>query len=256
MDAAESLRTQGRVRHIGFSTHGPTKVIVEAIESGRFDYVNLHWYWVNEFNWPAIEAATRHDIGVFIISPNDKGGKLYEPPPKLVELCRPLHPMQFNALFCLSRPEVHTLSIGAARPSDFDSPIEALAHYDEAAEVIQPIRDRLQAEMENVLGADWCADWWRGIPDEQDIPGNINVHEILRLWNHAKSLDMVEFGKMRYNLLGNAEHWFPGRNAASFDEAALIDSLADNPFAERIPEILREAHQMLFTEQASRLSES
>jgi len=256
LDAAEMLREQGRVRHIGFSTHGPTQVIVDAIETGRFDYVNLHWYWVNEFNWPAIEAATRHDMGVFIISPNDKGGKLYEPPPKLVELCQPLHPMQFNALFCLSRPEVHTLSIGAARPSDFDSSIEALGHYDEAAEVTAPTSDRLKAEMERVLGADWCASWWRGIPDEQDIPGNINVHEILRLWNHAKALDMVEFAKMRYNLLGNAEHWFPGKNAATFDEPALLGALKENPFAERIPEILREAHAMLFTEQAKRLSES
>ena len=43
-------------------------------------------------------------MGVFIISPNDKGGKLYEPPPKLTELCAPLTPMQFNDLYCLARP--------------------------------------------------------------------------------------------------------------------------------------------------------
>ena len=35
-------------------------------------------------------------------------------------LCAPLTPMQFNDLYCLSREAVHTLSIGAARPSDFD----------------------------------------------------------------------------------------------------------------------------------------
>jgi predicted aldo/keto reductase-like oxidoreductase len=49
-------------------------------------------------------------MGVFIISPNDKGGKLYDPPAKLVDLCPPLTPMQFNALYCLARPQVHTLS--------------------------------------------------------------------------------------------------------------------------------------------------
>jgi predicted aldo/keto reductase-like oxidoreductase len=110
--------------------------------------------------------------------------------------------------------------------------------------------------MERVLGADWCDGWWRGIPDEREIPGHVNVHEILRLWSHAKALDMVEFARMRYNLLGNAEHWFPGENAGSFDEEALVEALADNPFAGRIPAILREAHELLFTEQAKRLSES
>jgi predicted aldo/keto reductase-like oxidoreductase len=71
-------------------------------------------------------------MGVFIISPNDKGGKLYAPPPKLVDLCRPLTPMAFNALYCLARPEVHTLSIGAARPGDFDEHVRALQWYEEA----------------------------------------------------------------------------------------------------------------------------
>src|SRR5437868_14690375 len=91
-------------------------------------------------------------MGVFIISPNDKGGKLYEPPQKLVELCAPLTPMQFNDLYCLARPQVHTLSCGAARPSDFDEHIAALAYYDASSEVIVPIERRLRQEMASTLG--------------------------------------------------------------------------------------------------------
>lgn len=98
LDVARKLQREGRVRFIGFSTHGPTDIIVKTIETDQFDYVNLHWYYINQVNWPAIEAAQRHDMGVFIISPSDKGGKLYDPPPKLVELCKPLSPMQFNDL--------------------------------------------------------------------------------------------------------------------------------------------------------------
>ena len=44
----------------------------------------------------AVQAARRKDMGVFIISPNDKGGKLYDPPPRLVKLCAPLSPMSRN----------------------------------------------------------------------------------------------------------------------------------------------------------------
>ena len=65
-------------------------------------------------------------MGVFIISPSDKGGQLYNPPAKLVDLCQPLSPMVFNDLFCLSHPQIHTLSLGAARPTDFDEHLKTL----------------------------------------------------------------------------------------------------------------------------------
>ena len=156
------LQKEGRVRFLGFSTHATTDVILETVDSGEFDYVNLHWYFVNPLNWPAIVAARKHDMGVFIISPNDKGGKLYEPPPKMVELCAPLSPMEFNDLYCLARPEVHTLSCGAARPEDFDAHVRALDYYDKIPETIAPIERRLRAEMERVLGGDWCNHWSRG----------------------------------------------------------------------------------------------
>ena len=95
------------MRHVGFSTHAPTEIILDAIrheEDGGFDYVNLHWYYIYQRNWQAVEAATERDMGVFIISPADKGGMLYKPSKKMVELCQPLHPLVFNCLFCLSQP--------------------------------------------------------------------------------------------------------------------------------------------------------
>jgi predicted aldo/keto reductase-like oxidoreductase len=254
--AIEKLRAQGRIRFVGFSTHGPCDVIVRAIQTGAFDYVNLHWYFVNDFNWPAVLAARAQDMGVFIISPNDKGGKLYEPPAKLVELCRPLSPMIFNDLYCLARPEVHTLSIGASRPGDFDEHIAALEFYDRAAEMAAPIEQRLRNEMARILGVAWTNGWWRNLPEHTEAPGGINLLEILRLWSLAKALDLGEFARMRYNLLGNAGHWFPGQKAAEFSDDEIKACLCGHPFADRIPGILREAHQMLNAEPQKRLSES
>ena len=84
-------------------------------------------------------------MGVFIISPTDKGGHLHTPSPRLVELCAPLHPIVFNDLFCLSDPRVHTISVGPSQPSDLDLHLEAVALLDQAPALILPIIERLQS---------------------------------------------------------------------------------------------------------------
>ncbi len=256
MEVAQKLKEQGRVRHIGFSTHASNEVICQANASNLFDYVNLHWYFVNELNWEAVEIAHKNDMGVFIISPNDKGGKLYAPPEKLTELCGDLHPMQWNALFCLSRPEVHTLSMGISCPQDFDTHLEMLEHYENAQAVMAPIEVKLRAEMEKALGKEWCSGWWKGIPEWEELPNGVNVKEILRLFTYAKSLDLVDWGKMRYNLLGAAGHWFPGQKVSDYDKSQMREKLSESPFVDQIPDILTEAHALFNEGQLKRLSES
>jgi len=256
LEAARMLQRDGRVKHIGFSTHAACDVIKRACATGEFDYVNLHWYWVNQSNDAAVAEAVQQDMGVFIISPNDKGGKLYEPPEKLSRLCAPLSPMAFNNLFCLQHPAIHTLSIGAARPSDFDAHVQSLQFLPQAAEYSSQILGRLHTEMESALGAEWLARWPEGVPSWEQCPAHVNVWEIVRLWNFAKALDMVEFGKMRYNLLGQAGHWFPGKNAGKFSDPEMRAALANSPFAEQILSILHEAHALFFDKPIERLSKS
>ena len=255
LKAVRKLQDEGRIRHVGFSTHGPTQTIVDAIETGEFSYVNLHWYYFDQCNQPAIEAATKQDMGLFIISPNDKGGKLYDPPQKLVDLCSPLTPMGFNDLFCLSNPKVHTLSIGVAKPTDFDAHLDILAQINDAQTVIAPILQRLHNEATQKLGTDWVENWQDGLP----LPNQCDdtpLYHILRMLNMAKAFDMTEYGKMRYNLLGNGGHWFPGLKVDQINWKSLEKHLKNYRFADRIPDYLREAHQLFNAEDKKRLSET
>ena len=253
---AKKLKEEGKVRHIGFSTHGATEIIIKAIETGEFDYVNLHWYYINQWNWSAIEAARRHDMGVFIISPTDKGGHLYNPPAKLVELCQPLSPIVFNDLFCLSHPEVHTLSLGAAKPEDFDEHLKVLPLLDQADEILPPILERLEREAIATLGKDWLDNWKVGLPSYDRTPGNVNIPVILWLRNLALAYDMMEYSKARYNLLTNAGHWFPGAKADKISRLDLDSCLASSPYAQEIPQLLQETDRLLGGAPVKRLSQS
>jgi len=255
LEVAQQLQAQGKVRFIGFSTHGSTDVIVKAIETNKFDYVNLHWYYINQFNWPAIEAANRHDMGVFIISPSDKGGMLYKPPQRLVELCAPLSPIVFNDLFCLWHPQVHTLSLGASQPSDFDEHLKAVELLEQADQTLPPILERLEQAAIARLGKDWVNSWYFGLPSLEEIPGGINISVILWLRNLAIAYDMVEYAKMRYNLLSNAGHWFPGAPAERVRELDLGQCLQKSPHAKKIPALLEDAHRLLGGQAVKRLSQ-
>jgi predicted aldo/keto reductase-like oxidoreductase len=256
LEVCRQLQREGRVRHVGFSTHATPDVISEAIRSDEFDYVNLHWYFVNDLNRTCVAEAAQRDMGVFIISPNDKGGKLYLELPKMRSLCAPLTPMQFNDLYCLARPEIHTLSLGAAKPSDFDEHIAGLAHYEQAAQAVESIDRRLREEMERVLGAEWCRRWWAGLPEFVAVPGEVNLVEILRIWTYAKPLELTEWAKFRYNMLGNADHWFPGEHVEKLDWSRLNEVIRRSPFADRLAGILREAHDLFHDAPVKRLSQS
>jgi len=69
VEAAQRLREQGKIRFLGFSTHGSTAVIESAIASSQFDYVNLHWYYI--FQEESSLSAPMTRAGCSTIRPKD-----------------------------------------------------------------------------------------------------------------------------------------------------------------------------------------
>ena len=255
-EAADALRREGRVRFVGMASHGSPKDLVPAIESGLFDYVNLHYFYIMSHHWPSVVAAACRDMGVLIISPNDKGGKLYDPPEKLRELCRPFDPMTWHDLFLLRHNQIHTLSIGAASPGDYDLHLRAVEMLDEPGTVEQAaeVESRLTAAAERAVGRDLWHRYWEGLPHFSETAGQVNVRAVVWLMRLVRAFDLVSFAKFRYNLLGHGGHWFPGNNTADLTGADMDRLLARSPLAAEIRPLLETAHETLADAPTVRIS--
>jgi len=241
-EALLDLKRQGVIGAVGFSTHGPMEVIVDALATDLFDFVNLHYYYFFQRNHAAVAYAAAKDIGVFIISPNDKGGQLFNPSPLLRDLVAPLTPIQWNARFCLRTPQVQTLSFGLTEP----------AHIDEMRGIF-PVSvpmsahdQRIQATLDARLAADPVSAW-DGYEMMGD-PSGINIPEVLRFRRMWKCFDMLDFGRYRYNMLQSKGHWFPGCFAD--DEAIAKVDTSRAPPGMDVRGMLREAHAAFFKPKA------
>ncbi len=239
MQAVEEAINDGRVRHIGFSTHGSLDVILAAINTNLFEFVNLHYYYFFQHNAPAIQLAKEKDMGVFIISPADKGGKLYTPSQTLKELCYPFTPLNLNYRFLLSDNRINTLSIGPAKPEELVISPELFDSQNELTKAEIDIFEKLENQQNDVLLTDKCSQCYDCLP----CPENIHIPEVLRLRNLALAYDMTDYGKYRYGMFENAGHWFPGMKANRCTECG--DCLPKCPENLDIPTLLKDTHERL-----------
>lgn len=233
------MKEEGLIKHVGFSTHAPVETITTAVETGLFDFVNLHYYYFNQRNSDAVSAANARDMGVFIISPNDKGGQLFNVPRKVKEAVKPLTPIQWNARFCLQNTAVHTLSFGMTEASHFREMKGIFPVTVPWSEMEIKGKTNLEKHLED--------DPFSGYDgfDMQNDPSGINIPEILRLRKLWKCYGMNSFGKYRYKTFGDNSHWLPG--AFAFDSN--IEKIDYSKVPANIPlkELLKEAHKEFYT---------
>lgn len=247
IEAARKAQDEGLVGHLGFSTHGPLEIILKTIDTDEFSSVNLHYYYIRQRNLPAIERALAKDMGVLIISPTDKGGKLFAPPPVLSDLCAPQTPAVLNHRFCLTTPGVTTCTIGPKHPDEVELHLPAAdGERERTAEEHARIAG-LDAHVRATVGADFCTQCYECLP----CPENIEIPRILGYRNLAVGLDMGDYGNYRYNMIGQADHWMPkaqGNACTDCDEC-----LPRCPERLPIPRLLRDTHARLAGDAGTRL---
>jgi predicted aldo/keto reductase-like oxidoreductase len=185
-------------------------------------------------------------MGVFIISPTDKGGLLQRPSARLVDLSGPFPPMALNQRWLLQDPRVHTLSMGASTPEEFAAPI-AIADQDGPLTDEEAARIGAWDHQWATLGTDLCAQCYECLP----CPERIHIPEVLRLRNAAVAFEMVEYGRYRYNMMSPENQWAPGALATACTRCG--DCLPRCPEGLDIPALLADAHDRLTGEKGRRL---
>ncbi len=235
----EKLLNQGKIRHLGFSTHGSLELILKTIKTDLFEFVNLHYYYFFQRHNEAINLAQEKEMGVFIISPADKGGRLYTPPEALQKFCEPLTPLTLNYRFLLSDRRITTLSVGPANASELIEPLAVADQDHPLTAEEQQIFEQLENQQTETLGSDYCRQCYQCLP----CPESIQIPEVLRLRNLAIAYNMTDFGQYRYRMFENAGHWFPGKKGDRCTGCG--DCLTRCPEKLDIPNLLRDTHQRL-----------
>eukprot|EP00592_Proboscia_alata_P010969 CAMPEP_0194354250 /NCGR_PEP_ID=MMETSP0174-20130528/2447_1 /TAXON_ID=216777 /ORGANISM="Proboscia alata, Strain PI-D3" /LENGTH=661 /DNA_ID=CAMNT_0039123139 /DNA_START=37 /DNA_END=2022 /DNA_ORIENTATION=+ len=239
IEVLQQLRTEGKIRFIGFSTHGSSDTILRLIESDAFDYANLHYHWCGSYtctgdgeyggNLGNVVAMNARDMGVFAISAYDKGGMLYRPSHKLRSLTLPdMEPITYGSCWLWSHAEhtdisakkgvhVHTIVCGAARPSDLDQPILAALQFGEQKQLLlermTAVTTRLEHAVADALNTsqfpNWGRDWHAGLHNwPQSTSTGTMIGNIVWIYNVIHAYGMVDFGRERYNvLINNRKNW-------------------------------------------------
>jgi predicted aldo/keto reductase-like oxidoreductase len=242
VEVLHRMKEEGLVRHIGFSTHAPLDIILRALNTDLFSFVNLHYYYFFQRNLAAVQLAGKKDIGVFIISPNEKGGMLWKPSVIVREACAPMTAIQFNGRFCLEHPEITTLSMGIHELEHFSQNLSILSEEKIYTDKEQKIRGQMDGRLNEV--AELCTICNECLP----CPEEINIPEVLRFRNLLQAYDMEDYGKFRYNMFEGEGHWFPGNFASKCTECG--DCLPRCPEKLEIPKLLFDTHHRLFDKKA------
>jgi len=70
----EEYMKEGKIRHVGFSTHGPPDLIQKFIDTDKFEYANLHYHYFGSYTATGCGEYAGNIGNVRLMNEKDMGG--------------------------------------------------------------------------------------------------------------------------------------------------------------------------------------
>ena len=174
----------------------------------------------------------------------------YSPSEKLLELCAPLHPIEFNILYVLTYPGVHTVSTAPPVTGKMTYQLNSIRLLPVAKKLLPPIVARLRNAAKDALGSEFAHSWPQGVDHltqgEPSPPGNMNVCLLMMSWTLHKAFSMTGYAKRMHGNLSWPGDWCCGSNTEALGRGEedkitqLRSALQKSPHADRIIDELKE----------------
>ena len=211
LDWLRDVRSEGRIRHVGFSFHDEIDCFKSIIDAWDWDFCQIQYNYMDEHVQAGTEGllyAADRDIDVVVMEPL-RGGALGRKLPKDLETRRrrlgiEWSPGQLALRWVLDHPEVRVALSGMNRMDHLE---ENLAVADATPpggmtgverEFIATVRDRLHRSMEvECTGCRYC------LP----CPQGVDIPRVFSLCNDMSLYGLRQRARMFYTHLTPPDQW-------------------------------------------------
>ena len=239
LDRAKAAKKEGKIKHIGFSSHDKPENIIKLLDTGEFEVILVQYNILDNNNAEVIDHAAKMDVGVCVMGPVAGGRLALEPPEELVQYLTPDKKTFVDLAFkhVWSNPNVAVALSGMGDENMVTTNLEL------AKNEVYTLTDK-EKENTKIIGDTYkklsdliCTQCGYCEPCEQEV----NIRQVLKQLIHwdVYGWDMA---KRYYNMIGKSPI-FPGKNAEACIECG--DCEEKCPQGIPIIEKLKEAHEKL-----------
>jgi predicted aldo/keto reductase-like oxidoreductase len=239
LERAKNAKKEGKIKHIGFSSHDKQENVIKLIDTGEFEAILLQHNILDDSYNEAIEHAYKKEVGVCVMGPVAGGRLALEPPSELKQYLTPgkdtFVDLAFKHVWSNPHVSVALSGMGSAEmvKSNLDlANAETITLTPEEKEKTQKICS-VYKQLSDLI----CTQCGYCEPCEQEV----NITYILKQLIHWQVYGW-DLAKRYYNMIGKVP-FAPGKNATGCIECGDCEDKC--PQGIPIIEKLKEAHDIL-----------
>lgn len=181
-------KRNGRIKHLGFSTHGSREIMKEIIDycQGELEFclIQLNYLdWTLQGAKEKYEMLTDMGIPVWVMEPV-RGGKLAKLEPKWEEMLKERRPQEsvpaWGFRFLQDLPNVHMVLSGMSAAEHMQDNVQTFEEYKPLTEEERELLLEIAESMKESVPCTSCQYCVAGCPKKIDIPKLISIYNELK----------------------------------------------------------------------------